>query len=393
MAFASGPVSYQRFFVTGSIPADVTDEVVKSFQDHAFGRLAPTPDDVQIGWVGPRHLFETEIVAEHIAWGRFVHLAVRVDRLAAPPNVVRSYVRMEEEAALKASGREYLSRTERRRAREAAALRAEEEARSGGFRRMNSYPVLIDLEGATVYVGGLGAKLGEHVMKLFSDTFGRALEPADAEHAATRLMLASRNARALEHLRPSHLVDPPEGYAEPTTDFAALDLNFLGRELLTWLWFRTDTEEGPLRLRDGGEITVMLDRTLRLKCDYGLSGTDVITADGPTSLPDARAALRTGKQPTKAGLILGGPLGEFRLTLDALRMAVSGLILPEPDEEQDARGRVEQRFESVADAADLLDALFELFLVQRTSKEWNRVVRAMSEWAGGRESVPALRIG
>ncbi len=393
MAFVSGPVSYQRFFVTGSIPTDITDELVAAIQSRAFGRLAPTADDVQLGWIGPRHLFETDIVAEHIAWGRFVHLAVRVDRLAAPPNVVRSYVRMEEEAALRASGREYLSRAERRKAKEAAVLRAEEEARAGGFRRMHAYPVLIDLEGAAVYVGGLGGKLGEQVMQLFSDTFGRALEPADAEHVATRLMLAARNARALEHLRPSHLVDPPEGFAPEATDFTALDLNYLGRELLTWLWFRTDADEGPLKLRDGAEITVMLDHTLRLKCDFGLSGTDVITADGPTSLPEARAALQIGKQPTKAGLILGGPLGEFRLTLDALRMAVSGLILPEPDQEQDARGRIEQRFESVTDAADLLDALFELFLGERTSKDWNRIVREMSEWAGGRERKPALRIG
>ena len=47
----------------------------------------------------------------------------------------------------------------------------------------------------------------------------------------------------------------------------------------------------------------------------------------------------------------GGALGEFRLTLDGERLAVSSLILPENQAEQDPRARLEGRFEAIADLA------------------------------------------
>lgn len=388
MAFASGPVSFQRFFITGPFHEEVTEDFIGALEGRGFGKLAPAPDDTQTGWIGPRHVLDTEIDPQQIGVGQFAHFALRIDRFRTPSNVLRAYVQMEEDAALRASGRAFLSKGERRNAREAARLRAEQEARGGGFRRMSAYPVLIDLAAGTVYLGNLGGAVGERFMLLFSDTFGRALEPADPERVATRIMSAARNARVLENLPPMHLVRPPDGYEGG--GFGS-DLNFLGRELLTWLWHRTDAEDAPLRIRTGDELTVAVERSLRLLCDFGLSGADTISADLPTRLPEARAALRTGKQPVKAGLVIGGALGEFRLTLDGPRLAVSSLAVPEGEDEREPRARLEKRFESVADAAGLVDALFELFLLRRTSREWDAEQRAMAAWAAGASREPAVR--
>ena len=391
MAFASGPISCQRFYISGPIPSEITDEFIATLNARAFGKLAPLADETQIGWIGPRHLFETEITPEAIAFGRFAHLGVRLDRLKIPSNVLKAYIRMEEEAALQAGGREFLGRSEKRRAKDAAILRAEQEAKEGRFRRLASYPVLIDLEEKIVYLGNLGEGLGEKVMQLFADTFGVALDPADPERIATRLMLAAKNSRALENLPPCHLVRPPSEYA--AGDVGAFDLNFLGKEFLTWLWYQTDADEEPLKVHQSDEVTVMIDRMIKLKCDFGISGVDVITADGPANLPEAKAALSVGKQPTKMGLILGCSLGEFRLTLDGTRMTLSGLIVSEDETEQDVRARIEQRFELLADAANLLDALFELFLLLRTNRDWNAELHKMSEWATGGEPALKLRTG
>lgn len=384
MAFASGPVSFQRFFVTGSIPSDVTDRFIEAVNTHAFGKAPAAQDDVQLGWIGPGHLFETEIVAEPVAYGRFAHLAVRIDRLGAPSNVLTAYVRMEEQAALEAGGREFLSRGEKKKARARALDRARGEARAGGFRRMNAYPLLIDLEGRTVFLGNLGTSIADKVGQLFSDTFGCALEPADVDRLTLRLIGSQRDGRTLEQIAPFHLVRPPEGRGEPADGFRGGDLRFLGREFLTWLWHQVDADDGALRVQSGDEVHVMIDRTLRLKCDFGLTGVDVITADGPASLPEARAALGIGKQPTKMGLIIGGAPGEFRLTLDGERLAVSSLILPEDRAEQDPRARLEGRFEAVADLASVIDGMFELFLQHRTSRTWSAELGRMSAWAAGR---------
>lgn len=384
MAFASGPVSFQRFFVSGLLPTEIDDQFISALASRAFGTVPTQSDDSQIGWIGPNHLFETDLLAERIACGSFAHLALRVDRLAVPPAVLKSYVRVAEESALEQSGREFLSRGERKKARQAAALRAEQETRSGGFRRMNAYPVLIDLANQAVYLGSTGVTMADKLMQLFADTFEASLTPADPECLAGRALSTTRKSRTLETLAPFHLVDPPDDVDTSSTGTFDSDLNFLGRELLTWLWFLTEQNAGALRVPQGDEVTVMLDRTLALRCSYGLTGSDVITADAPTRLPEARAALKTGKQPNRAGLVLGSPAGEFRFTLDGQRFTVSSLALPETGESEDPLARLEERFELIADAAALLDALFELYLNERTSPQWDDRLLDMRTWADRR---------
>lgn len=383
MAFASGVASFQRFFIDGALPEEITDLFVDALNAHAFGRSPVLPDDTQVGWVGPNHLFETELAGEQIACGRFAHLAMRIDRLRPPANVSRSYILLEEQAVREASGRDLLSKAELRKAREAALARVDEESRSGAFRRMAAYPVLIDLRDRVLYLGNTSAKVGDTVIELFRQTFGAALEPATPENVGYRLMRAANRTRALEHLEPFHLVEPPDEYGEALGDFAP-DLSFLGRELLTWLWYKTDTARDSLRVQGGDSVTVMIDRSMSLRCDFGLTGSDTIIADAPAGLPEARAALKIGKQPVRAGLLIGAPAGEFRLTLDGLRLVVSGLALPEDDAERDARARIERRFELVGDAAALLDALFELFLADRTGRGWGATLQQMSAWAAGK---------
>jgi len=391
MGLVSGPISFQRFFIQGRMVRDPLDErLFAALNARAFGRLAPLPDDTQIGWIGPRHYFETELAAEHSVFGPYVLIAVRLDRLRAPAGVLKSYIRLEEEAAREAGGKEFLSQGEKRKAREAALLRAEQEAKAGDFRRITAAPLLIDLPRQIAYLGGLSTALGDKVMQLFADTFGCALEPATPARLADRLLAAGKNQRALENLPPSHLVRPPEGAVERGEVHIAGDLSFLGRELLTWLWHQVERDEGALRIGSGDDVTVGLERMLRLKCDFGLTGTTTIMAEQPAGLPEARAALATGKQPVKAGLVLGVPYGEIKLTLDAARFGVSGLVIPEDAAEQDWRARRERRFERIGEAAALLDALFELFLARRVGREWNRDVRELSAWATG--SARAARL-
>jgi hypothetical protein len=381
MGFASGPVSFQRFTISGRMPKEFDDKFIAAVQARAFGHAPPQPDDTQVGWLAPRHLFDTDITAESIAFGRFAWLALRVDKLKAPASVVKAYIRVEEETALQAKGRDFLSRGERKLAKEAALERAAQEARAGAFRRMAAYPVLIDLEHKAVYLGNLSQGVADKLSKQFSDTFGATLAPVTPESLAGPIAERLGATRALEQLTPFVLVKPPEGVSEDEAGPVAVDLNFLGKELLTWLWYQIDAAESQLQVRSS-DIAVMIEKTLRLKCDFGLTGTDVIMTDGPAASPEARAALQVGKQPTKVGLLLGAPSGEFRLTLDGPRFGVSGLVVPEPDE-QDVRARLEQRFELVADTASLLDGLFELFLMRRLAKTWSRELGLMSAWAAG----------
>lgn len=395
MGFVAGPVTFQRFFISGKLAQQLTDKMLESLTARAFGRNAKLPDDTQVGWIGPRHVLDENLSGENIAFGSYLHLALRVDRLKAPSSVIKAYMRIEEETIKEATGREFLSRGERKKAKEAAMIRVDQEVKDGAHRRMTSTPVLIDLERQCAYLGSGSAGLADKFIKLFSDTFGKTLEPATPEFVGRRLLAGGKNPAALDNLAPMRLVKPPDGYEGDKTEKAGgawADLGFLGKELLTWVWHHTDEENARLAVSTGDELSVMLDRSLRLKCDYNLTGSTTIAADGPTSLPEAKAALRIGKQPVKAGVILGGREGEFRFSLDAQRFVVSSLVIPEEENEEDARARIEGRFEKISEVAILLDALFELFLSQRASRDWSAMQRQLSVWASGRPAETLMPV-
>lgn len=385
MGFASGTVTCRRFYVSGAALGEVDDAFIAQLNEYAFGNRGSADPTVQLGWINPTHLYDNRLSGEKIGFGRFAHLALRIDKLGVPGNVAKSLMKMEEEAALAASGREYLSKTERRLAREAGKVRIEQELKSGAYRRIASYPLLLDLEANTLLLGNTSSAVGDRLLELFGNTFSRALIPADADQVAERLLGA--NTRVLEQLRPFHLVAVPGDFGGEPGLPDANSVQFLGKEFLTWLWFLIDTQQTEgLRLRSGDDVAVMIDRTLRLECDFRLTGTDVITGDAPAGLPEARAALAIGKQPTKAGLLLGSALGEFAFTLDGPRMNVAGLVLPANEEEGDPRGVLEDRFEKTFDCYALLDLLFEAFLRQRTAGAWSETHVAMSAWARGSDA-------
>lgn len=389
MGLVSGSASFCRYRIDGKFPLAVDDELVAQLSARAFGRVAGGADGAQAGWISGRHLFDTDLRAERLSFGRYLCFAMRVDRVSIPAGVVRAYVCMEEDAALEASGRAFLSKGERRRAREAAKERAEEEARDGRFRRMQSYGVLIDLESRTVSFGNTAVGANDLFIDLFRATFGVSLEPLDPRHVAYRVLRTAGRERQLDNLLPAHFVPSPED--GEAGDGVVGDLSFLGREFLSWLWFKTDSAQ-TLSVSNGDEITVMFDRSLRLDCDFGLSGNDVITSEGPASSPEARAAIAIGKQPTRAGLILGSRVGEFFVVLDAARLALSSLRVPQDDEATDARARLESRFEHIFDAGLILDVLYEQFIRIRTGREWKAELDRMKSWArGGKASTLADR--
>jgi hypothetical protein len=304
-----------------------------------------------------------------------------MDRTAAPAAIVRSYQRMEEEAALEASGQPYITRAEKRMAREAAVARAEREARAGTFRRVSAYPLAIDLEDGVAYFGNLGATASDRMMSLFSDTFGAALVPATPEEVALRTAQRLRLTRAFEDVRPLYLVNPP-----PETDgkggdvWPDKDRTFLGREFLLWLWFRCHAEEGVLDLGRGRNATIAIDKVMRLECPWQVTGTDTIMTDAPGTAPEARAALRIGKQPTKMGLLIGLGADDYRLVLDGPKLAVSTLVLSAQKQEEHA-GSIEHRLSSVRKIASILDNMYKIFLKFRLSSLAKGEGATMRKWA------------
>lgn len=384
MGFASGSISFQRFFLSGEHPQRLTDEWLAALHDNAHGRRGYDPKRmIESGWIVPDHLFDVDFSSAHrVTCGPFVFLGLRVDRLAPPPAVVAGYRRIEELALVADAGEGIApNRAQRRLAKEAADRRAQEEAREGAFRRIRAYPLLIDLEEGIAYFGNTGRAAAEELNQLFTDSFGVTLVPATPSECAARWAENKARTRWLDDALPFALVEPP-GDAESGSAlaFPGADRAFLGREFLGWLWHRCDVGEGMFELNDRGGVSVAIHRQMALACVFQQSGNAAIRCDAPGASPEARAALRIGKLPTKLAMLVESAGTAWSVTVGDSG-TVSGLALPPAEDVDSGWALLEHRFLSMREASRTLDGLYRSFLEIRLGEDWDAEHARMTHWA------------
>jgi hypothetical protein len=167
---------------------------------------------------------------------------------------------------------------------------------------------------------------------------------------------------------------------------------FLGRELLTWLLWKSESSE-PLFEHGGEKVEVVFGGRLALR---GLAGevTEVVAkgAQAPYSAL-VRSAIDRGLLVHSARIKITWGDRIFEATLDADYLDVRSAKLPELLKEADD-DRMQERLELVEQLASLIDALVERFLAVRTGKRWSKeIVPALKEWLGGEERREAPRSG
>jgi hypothetical protein len=152
---------------------------------------------------------------------------------------------------------------------------------------------------------------------------------------------------------------------------------WLGRELLTWLLWRSETGD-PLVEVDGAGLVALFTGRVLLR---GVAG-DVaeLSARGAAApyAPQVRRALASGLLVHQARLRLAHGERTFEVTLDAEHLQVRAAKLPEllTEEEDD---RAAERLDLCEQLGRLVDALVGAFLAERAGKAW------------ARKTVPALR--
>ena len=154
---------------------------------------------------------------------------------------------------------------------------------------------------------------------------------------------------------------------------------FLGREFLTWLWFRSDTREGLFELPTG-PLEVWFDAKLTLEAQGDLKEQNSIKAENPTEAEEARASLLTGKLVSDARLRLIRDQKQWTLNVKGDTLALSGVKIPallsREDEEQ-----LYERFYLMEELEDLFADLFEQFIRTRLDDDtWRAEVHAIRSW-------------
>ncbi len=384
MGFASGSVSFRRFAVVGDQPEQIDQDLLDKLSEHAL-RITEdgVPEEAEYGWSGGRHILDGNFTFENNVFADALFFALRIDTNKVPGDLKRAYTMMEEEATAASNPSGFISKNQKRDVRDIVRRKLDDELRTGRFRRSKLMPIVWDLPSQTLYCSANGKAL-EQLMELFERTFGLTLTPLSAGSLGLRMLQPKGRRRDYEDLRPTRFVHGADGESQypeyPWVAKGPEPKDFLGNEFLLWLWHQAEVGDGSIRAGSKSEISILFDRSLDLDCAYGQSGKDTLRGTGPTRMPEARDALRTGKLPRKAGLVLDSDNMQYTLTFNPETFAVGAARLPDVEEAETPRVVFEERISLLRDLCGVLDALFESFLASRASSSWEGQTSSVRRW-------------
>jgi len=156
---------------------------------------------------------------------------------------------------------------------------------------------------------------------------------------------------------------------------------FLGREFLTWLWFRSEAGGGDFELPGGRSLRLSTAGRLVLASDPEEHASTVVWTGEADAQREARVALAEGKKLVEARFEIEMEGDRWLFTLDAAWLNLKSVRTPkvERDGREDAAGALLEKVHRVRMLEDAVDGLAELFLKRRVTAAWSA------------EELPALR--
>lgn len=364
------------------------------------------------GWCVLDRPFDLELEPDKVFEDRFLVLGFRTDRFRVPPAMVRAQMADEQARLLARSGKNRLSRNERLELRDKIVLRLRKKLAPS----TRAVDVVWDLDAGTVLFFSHSRRVLADFSALFEKTFRLPLEEDSPYRAALRTALPRALVRKLERVEPLRLAAPkrttpaagsstqraaaelaaraPDETAEgsePAEDDALQRIEstrFLGPEFLLWIWLRNELSTASLRLDDGDDLDVWLDRQLTLESPLDKNERVTVRGMAPADSEEAREAVRSGKLPVLAQIALRGTSRELVCGLIAPRFGITGAKVPAVLKDEPGEAFVE-RMTLCEQLFGLLDALYGVFLTERLGEPWSAGWEpAIAAWARA-EPVPA----
>jgi DNA recombination-dependent growth factor C len=115
MGLARGSVSFVRFKVDGSLPADGEDFLVERLKLYTFRDIDNHTDELSVGWVSLGRLWGLDLNYPPALTGDHLVASLRIDQRKVAPALINKFVQKEEAVILKQKQIPSLTRVERRK--------------------------------------------------------------------------------------------------------------------------------------------------------------------------------------------------------------------------------------------------------------------------------------
>ncbi len=162
---------------------------------------------------------------------------------------------------------------------------------------------------------------------------------------------------------------------EVKMNVSTADLMFLGREFMTWLWFKSEERGGTVMVPDTGDIGIIFAQKMVLASGEGQYSETVACSGIYSDLNEGKAALRKGKKIKEARIKLAVESDECEFTFKADNFQIQTMKFPATlnmaEEEAEKEGRILERIYLAETAFGMMEKLFSFFLKKRLSPEWD----------------------
>lgn len=163
---------------------------------------------------------------------------------------------------------------------------------------------------------------------------------------------------------------------------------FLGAEFATWLWFRSEGDDGAVEIDKGKSCGVVFEKNLVLESEAGHAVASTLKGETPAQAPEAAAALMAGKKVKRAKIALTVENTTWELTLNAETFDWTGLKIDTPpslpfDEAVPIRLNALEEFQRI------FSQLFSRFLDVRLDRDaWKKELGRIHQWVLSKNETP-----
>lgn len=157
----------------------------------------------------------------------------------------------------------------------------------------------------------------------------------------------------------------------------------LGQDFLTWLWFKSEMQNGQFTTPDGVEFACYVEQRISVQGGEG-DNVETATVSGAMSeLREARLGLTIGKKVNKMQLRMERDTEVWQGTLKAEDFTMTGLRTPKVEAAKDADEPDAVFYEKVfliERYLGFLDALYKQFLEIRLGSAWSEEEKQVRTW-------------
>ncbi len=374
MGLLKGTLTFSRYRLPGKRPGPLQRDMGGQLKKYAFQEiLSGATDEKSAGWTSLENILDTKFSYENYAWGTYLAFSFRVDRRTISPALLKVKLLEAERKYLEGGRKPSLSKGQREEIKERVRLEL--------LKHTPFIPSFYDVcwspaENWLIF-GSLMPKVIEDFEKLFQRTFDLDLSPFvpwDSRY------LDPAAAQKIASLSPGAFLAPrstPENSQDPA---------FLGREFLTWLWFKSEERGGAVLIPGTGDVEVLFVRRLILEAGEGEYSESVTCQGLHADLKEGKAAIREGKKIKEARVALGVGTDQWELTLKADRFQFQSVKLPtgmamSEEEDEEKEGRILERIYLTERVLNTVDQLFAAFLAKRLSGQWSdEEIPRMKKW-------------